>query len=70
MTDRPLTDKEQRVVDAFDAARPGLGERVANDIRHNETTGLADCIAEMPEEDIKATEGFSSNSHIYRRIGG
>ena len=70
MTDRPLTDKEQKVVDAFDAARPGLGERVERDIRHSETTGFADRVAKMPDEDIKVTEGFSSNSHTYRRIGG
>ena len=70
MPERPLTDKEQRVVDAFEAARPGLGELVEKNIQNNEKTGLADSIAELPDGDLKAIEGTANNSFMYRRIGG
>lgn len=71
MTDKPLTSKEQKVIETIDAARPGLGAIIESSIRHNDTTGVADIIADMDEADIKVTESFnSSNTFMYRRIGG
>lgn len=66
---RPLTEKEQRVVDAFEAAQPGLGEFAKRDILNPES-GWAETIADMDEKNIKAISGNSSNSFMYRRIGG
>jgi hypothetical protein len=69
MTDRPLTPKEQKVVDEFEAARPGLGQIAETNIRNNNQTGWGDIIADTPEEELTVTEGFSPNSFMYRRIG-
>lgn len=69
---RSLTDKEQRVVDAFEAAQPGLGEFAKRDIL-NPNSGWAERIAEISEEALTNANDavqYSSNSFMYRRIGG
>jgi hypothetical protein len=66
---RELTAKEQKVVNEFESARPGAGAIAENNIRKNDVTGWADIIADTPEDELKATEGFSSNSFIYKRLG-
>jgi hypothetical protein len=70
MNNQPLTPKEQKVVDEFESARPGLGAIAENNIRNNERTGWADIIADTPEEDLVAREGSATNSFMYPRIGG
>lgn len=70
MTHRELTPKEQKVIQEFEAARPGLGAIAEANIRNNERTGWADIIADTPEDELVAGEGFASNSFMYRRIGG
>lgn len=67
---KPLTPKEQKVVEEFESVRPGLGAIAENNIRHNDKTGWADIIADTPEEELVAREGSASNSFMYRRIGG
>jgi hypothetical protein len=70
MTDtRPLTPKEQKVIQELDNARPGLGELAQKSIL-NESTGWAEIIADTPESELVVREGFSTNSFMYRRIGG
>jgi hypothetical protein len=69
MTDSPLTPKEQKVVDEFESARTGLGAIAESNILNNHRTGWADIIADTPEEELTVTEGFSTNSFMYRRIG-
>ncbi|WP_414546081.1 hypothetical protein [Nostoc sp. CCY0012] len=69
MNNRPLTPKEQKVVNEFEAARPGTGAIAENNIRHNDKTGWADIIADTPENEIKVSEGTGSNSFIYKRLG-
>lgn len=69
MTDRPLTDKELKVIAEFDSARPGLGEIAERNIRNNSVTGWADIIADTPQEELQVSEGTASNSFMYRRIG-
>ncbi|MBH8575745.1 hypothetical protein I8752_22610 [Nostocaceae cyanobacterium CENA369] len=68
--DRSLTPKEQKVVDEFEKACPGMGEIAERNIRDNQSTGWADIIADTPDDHLVAKEGFSSNSFIYKRIGG
>jgi hypothetical protein len=70
MNNQPLTPKEQKVVEEFEKARPGLGPIAESNIRHNDKTGWADIIADTPEEDLVVRDGSSSNSFMYRRIGG
>lgn len=70
MTHRELTPKEQKVIQEFEAARPGLGAIAQTNILNNERTGWADIIADTPEDELVAGEGFASNSFMYRRIGG
>lgn len=70
MPDKSLTSKEQKVIDTFEAARPGLGSMIEASIRHNDTTGTADIIADMDEAEIVVTESSASNTFIFRRIGG
>lgn len=70
MTDQQLTPKEQKVVEEFEKARPGLGAIAENNIRNNDKTGWADIIADTPESELVAREGSASNSFIYPRIGG
>lgn len=52
MTDRQLTRKEQKVVNAFEAARPGLGE-IAKAKILNTKTGWADMVEAMDESQIE-----------------
>ncbi len=66
--DGTLTAKEQKVVEAFEQARPGYGE-VANQNITSPHTGWSQSIADMPEGSIKAQTGTASNSFTYRRIG-
>jgi len=70
MNDQPLTPKEQKVVEEFEKARPGLGAVAESNIRNNNFTGWAEIIADTPEEELVAREGFASNTFMYRRIGG
>lgn len=70
MNNQPLTPKEQKVVDEFEKARPGLGAIAENNIRHNDKTGWADIIADTPDDELVARKGSASNSFMYRRIGG
>ena len=68
--DRPLTPKEQKVIAEFEQARAGLGAIAESNIRNNDTTGWADAIADTPNEELVVREAFSSNSFMYKRIGG
>lgn len=68
--DQPLTPKEQKVVDEFENARPGLGAKAENNIRNNDKTGWAEIIADTPESELVARVGSSTNSFMYKRIGG
>ena len=68
--DQSLTPKEQKVIEEFEKARPGLGAVAENNIRNNDKTGWAQIIADTPEEDLVAREGSSTNTFMYRRIGG
>ncbi|PHJ55759.1 hypothetical protein VF14_36745 [Nostoc linckia z18] len=68
-TNRPLTPKEQKVIEQFESARPGLGAIAQNNILNNDKTGWADIIADTPEEELVVSEGSASNSFVYRRIG-
>jgi hypothetical protein len=70
MTKRQLTPKEQKVVEEFESARPGLGPIAENNIRNNDSTGWADIIADTPEEKLVVRDDSSTNSFIYQRIGG
>lgn len=56
--DRPLTPKEQKVVDEFERARPGLGEITERNIRNNDKTGWAEIIADTPEEKLILQPGI------------
>lgn len=69
MNDQPLTPKQQKVVEEFEKARPGLGAITENNIRNNDKTGWGNIIADTPEEELVAREGSASNSFIYPRIG-
>ena len=70
MNDQPLTPKEQKVVDEFEKARPGLGAVAEKNIRNNDKTGWAEIIADTPESELVVRDGSSTNSFMYRRIGG
>ncbi|MEH2422491.1 MAG: hypothetical protein V7K48_16715 [Nostoc sp.] len=70
MTNQPLTPKEQKVVEGFEKARPGLGAVAENNIRNNDKTGWAEIIADTPESELVVREGSSTNTFIYKRIGG
>jgi hypothetical protein len=71
MTDtRSLTPKELKVIEEFESARPGLGEIAERNIRNNDKTGWADIIADTPESELVARDGSSTNSFMYKRIGG
>lgn len=64
-----LTPKEQKVIDEFEAARPGLGAIAESNIRSS-STGWREGIADMDESEIVVREGHSSNNgFIYRHIG-
>ncbi|MEH1971098.1 hypothetical protein [Nostoc sp.] len=70
MNDQQLTPKEQKVIEAFEAARPGLGAIAESNIRNNDKTGWAEIIADTPESELVVREGSSTNSFMYKRIGG
>lgn len=64
-----LTDKEQKVIAAFEEARPGLGAIAEQNIRTS-TTGLREIVADMDESEIVCREGINSNNGFtYRHIG-
>ena len=65
---RQLTAKEQKTIDEFEKARPGLGA-IARQHILSPHTGWAEIIADTPIEQIVAREGTASNSFCYRRIG-
>jgi hypothetical protein len=76
---RELTPSEQKVVQEFESARPGLGAMPSavrsatiaeSNIRNNDKTGWADIIVSMDESELVASSGTASNSFIYRRLGG
>jgi hypothetical protein len=67
---RSLTPNEQKVIEEFEKARPGLGEIAESNIRNNDKTGWADIIADTPESELVARDGSSTNSFMYKRIGG
>lgn len=66
---KPLTPKEQKVIQAFEAARPGLGAIAKTNILNNDKTAWADIIADTPDDELVAREGSASNSFMYKRIG-
>ncbi len=66
---RELTPKEQKVVDSFEQARPGLGAISQSNILNNDFTGWADIIELMDESEIEIGTATASNSFMYRRIG-
>lgn len=49
---RQLTPKEQKVVQEFESARPGMGAIAENNIRNNHRTGWAEIIADTPVEEL------------------
>ena len=67
-SDGTLTPKEQKVVEAFEQARPGLGKIATQNII-SPYTGWAESIADRPESEIEVKTGTASNSFMYRRIG-
>jgi len=67
-SDGRLTLKEQKVVEAFEEARPGYGAIAFSNIT-NKNTGWSESIADMTDDVIKAETGTASNSFMYRRIG-
>jgi hypothetical protein len=67
-SDGSLTPKEQKVVEAFEEARPGLGAIALQNIT-SPYTGWAESIADTPESEIEVKTGTASNSFTYRRIG-
>jgi hypothetical protein len=66
--DGTLTPKEQKVVEAFEEARPGYGKIATQNIT-SPYTGWAESIADTPESEIEVKTGTASNSFMYRRIG-
>jgi hypothetical protein len=67
-SDGTLTPKEQKVVEAFEQARPGYGKIATQNIT-SPYTGWAESIADTSEGDIEVKTGTASNSFMYRRIG-
>jgi hypothetical protein len=67
-SDGTLTAKEQKVVEAFEKARSGLGTIATQNIT-SPYTGWAESIADTSEGDIEVKTGTASNSFMYRRIG-
>jgi hypothetical protein len=70
INDQPLTPKQQKVVEEFEKARPGLGAIAEANIRNNDKTGWAEMIADTPESELVVRDGSSTNTFMYRRIGG
>ena len=48
---RDLTPKEQKVIEEFNNARPGMGEMVERDIR-NPNSGYAEIITDTASEEL------------------
>lgn len=67
--DRQLTEKEQKVINEFEKVCPSLGAMAKANILNNHLTGWAEIIAEMSDEEILISSGFSSNSFSYQHIG-
>ena len=67
-SDGTLTPKEQKVVEAFEEARPGYGKIATQNIT-SPYTGWSEIIADTPESEIEVKTGTASNSFMYRRIG-
>jgi hypothetical protein len=67
-SDGTLTPKEQKVVEAFEEARPGYGKIATQNIT-SPYTGWAESIADTTDDVIKVETGTASNSFMYRRIG-
>ena len=66
---KELTVLEQKVVDAFESARPGLGF-IAKENILNPNSGWREIIADMNESDIVCREGTNpNNGFMYRHIG-
>lgn len=63
-----FTEKEQKVIDVLEQARPGLGDIAKANIL-NPNSDWAQRIAEMPEQEIVVNTAFVSNSFSYRHIG-
>lgn len=61
--DRPLTYKEQLVVEQFDKLRPGYGEIARRNILNNHLTGWADIANEMTEEQITLANLSTPTTH-------
>ncbi len=69
MPEREFTPKEQKVVDTFEEARPGLGAIAQSNIL-NPNSGWREIIADMPDSEIVCREGTNSNNgFMYRHIG-
>lgn len=68
MTERQLTAKEQKVIEAFEESRPGLGA-VAKANFLNPNSDWADQVAQTPEEELVTRTAFVPNSFSYRHIG-
>ena len=66
--ERQLTAKEQKVVDALEKSRPGLGDIAKANIL-NPNSDWAQQIAQMPEDELTVRTSFVSNSFSYRHIG-
>lgn len=66
--ERRLTAKEQKVVDALEQAKPGLGDVAKANIL-NPNSDWAEQIAQMPEAELVARTAFVPNSFSYRHIG-
>lgn len=64
-----LTPLEQKVVDAFESARPGLG-LIAKENIFNPNSGWREIITDMDESEIVCREGTNyNNGFMYRHIG-
>jgi hypothetical protein len=64
-----LTPLEQKVVDAFESAGPGLGF-IAKENILNPNSGWREIITDMDESEIVCREGTNSNNgFMYRHIG-
>jgi hypothetical protein len=65
---RNSNTERQKVVEAFEQARPGYG-KIANQNITSPYTGWAESIADTTDDVIKVETGTASNSFMYRRIG-
>jgi hypothetical protein len=65
--ERQLTAKEQKVVDALEQSRPGLGDIAKANIL-NPNSDWADQIAQMAEDELIVRTSFVSNTFSYRHM--